>query len=397
MITKLEIHNYKSLNDLTLEVGRFNVLIGENGCGKSNLLEAIAFAAAAESSKLDNEFLVSRGIRVTEPKLMRSAFDDEHLSKSIEIDILFNNPEVISSYTLTNDNQAYSKWKWSSKTDKVAKLISPGQYAAIDVIAMRDMPSDSFEKHAMGLANLLGLADQIRDKNMDAISYFQHLDNHEELENFLIYSPENTALRNFSKEGQIEPLGINGEGLLKLLKVIKNESSDQWKEIQDSLELFDWFGEIELPDISSNDDQVSITDRYLTRVIDQRSANEGFLFVLFYIALMVSEYTPKIFAIDNIDTSLNPKLCTKLIKVLINLAKKYDKQVFVTTHNPAILDGINLGDDEQRLLVVSRNKLGHTNFKRIELADKPRSSNNEDLKLSEAFLRGYLGGLPKGF
>ena len=119
--------------------------------------------------------------------------------------------------------------------------------------------------------------------------------------------------------------------------------------------------------------------------------------MLFYIALMVSDDTPKIFAIDNIDTSLNPKLCTKLIKEMVRLAKKYDKQVFVTTHNPAILDGIDLGDDEQRLLVVSRNKQGHTRFKRIELKDKPRSSTHEDLKLSEAFLRGYLGGLPKGF
>ncbi|MBT9097956.1 hypothetical protein [Methylovulum psychrotolerans] len=30
MIRQLHINNYKSLFDLTLEVGRFNVLIGEN-------------------------------------------------------------------------------------------------------------------------------------------------------------------------------------------------------------------------------------------------------------------------------------------------------------------------------------------------------------------------------
>jgi predicted ATPase len=372
MITKLEIHNYKSLNDLTLEVGRFNVLIGENGCGKSNLLEAIALVAAAASNKLDNEFLASRGIRVTEPKLMRSAFDDENLSKNISVTISLNHPDEEYAYTLLNNNRPYSSWIYSS-------------WIEIDPPA-----------NIKGLTN----AEMLR-KSDERIFIWEkmlhHSKNSWKLQKFVIYSPENTALRNFSKEGQVEPLGINGEGLLKLLKVIKNESSDQWQEIQDSLELFDWFDGIEIPDLSSNDDQVSITDRYLTQVIDQRSANEGFLFVLFYIALMVSEYTPKIFAIDNIDTALNPKLCTKLIKVLINLAKDYDKQVFVTTHNPAILDGINLGDDEQRLLVVSRNKLGHTNFKRIELADKPRSSNNEDLKLSEAFLRGYLGGLPKGF
>jgi AAA15 family ATPase/GTPase len=50
MITQLIIENYKSIQNLTLDVGRVNVLIGENGCGKSNILEAITFAAA---DKLD--------------------------------------------------------------------------------------------------------------------------------------------------------------------------------------------------------------------------------------------------------------------------------------------------------------------------------------------------------
>ena len=36
-------------------------------------------------------------------------------------------------------------------------------------------------------------------------------------------------------------------------------------------------------------------------------------------------------------------------------------------------------------------------MKNITVKDKPKSSNDEPLKLSEAFLRGYLGGLPKGF
>jgi AAA15 family ATPase/GTPase len=79
MIRELHINNYKSLHELTLNVGRFNVFIGENGCGKSNLLEAIALAAAAAADKLDHEFLTSRGIRVTEPQLMRSAFSNESL------------------------------------------------------------------------------------------------------------------------------------------------------------------------------------------------------------------------------------------------------------------------------------------------------------------------------
>src|SRR5271154_805448 len=74
MIRKVRVKNYKSIPDLTLALGRVNVLIGANGSGKSNILEAIALGCAAARNKLDNEYLVPRGIRVTEPRFMRSAF-----------------------------------------------------------------------------------------------------------------------------------------------------------------------------------------------------------------------------------------------------------------------------------------------------------------------------------
>ena len=110
MIRKLHINNYKSLHDLTLEVGRFNVFIGENGCGKSNLLEAIALAAAAAADKLDNEFLRSRGIRATKPQLMRSAFNNESLQEPVKIGVGFDGLEQLIHFKLNNDNQAYGKW-----------------------------------------------------------------------------------------------------------------------------------------------------------------------------------------------------------------------------------------------------------------------------------------------
>lgn len=148
----------------------------------------------------------------------------------------------------------------------------------------------------------------------------------------------------------------------------------------------------------ANESRLQIKDRFLDptlELFDQKSANEGFLFLLFYITLFVSEETPKFFAIDNIDASLNPKLCRELIKILTKLAKEHDKQVIFTTHNPAILDGLNLNDDDQRLLVVRRNVEGHTKAFRYT---KPKLAKDErTVRMSEAFLRGYIGGLPNNF
>jgi AAA15 family ATPase/GTPase len=43
MIKKLKVKNYKSLKDVELELDKFNVLIGPNASGKSNLLDCVTF------------------------------------------------------------------------------------------------------------------------------------------------------------------------------------------------------------------------------------------------------------------------------------------------------------------------------------------------------------------
>lgn len=385
MIERVHIKNFKSIYDLDINVGRINLFIGENGSGKSNLLEALVFVSASQSNKLDNEFLVSRGLRVTEPTLMRSAFEEENKNKDIEIIMYDTNNDGIK-YNFYNENTEYSKWTNSE--------IILNEINDLDILSNKINLLREEERIRDFITNRLNL-----NEINKLISYLEKHPLRNKIENFLIYSPENTALRTFEKEGQIQPLGINGEGLLKLLKVVNDyEDKSYINTIIESLQLFNWFEDIKISDeFSFGEQKLTIKDKYIYKEIDQRSTNEGFLFILFYITLIVSKETPKTFAIDNIDASLNPKLCTKLMMIICDLAKKYDKQIFLTTHNPAILDGIDLNDEEQKLFVVSRNKSGHTRMKNITAKDKPKSSNDEPLKLSEAFLRGYLGGLPKGF
>ena len=220
------------------------------------------------------------------------------------------------------------------------------------------------------------------------------------LQSFIIFSPENTALRTFRFDGQVEPLGINGEGLLKLISVLaEDENGATLEEIKSSLKLLGWFEDLGLTDdVLQGSKRLELKDRYLPsglKGFDQMSTNEGFLFLLFYFVLFSSDLTPKVFAVDNIDASLNPKLCQRLMRTLVTLAKKHDKQVILTTHNPAILDGLNLDDDDQGLFVVSRGRMGDTKIKPVK---KPISKDGAPpVRLSEMFIKGILGGLPKGF
>jgi len=214
---------------------------------------------------------------------------------------------------------------------------------------------------------------------------------------FIIYSPDQDSLRKFEDTNQIYPLGIKGQGLFQYLKELsKNpENKGIFEEIKEILYLLDWYDDFELPEnLLSNEFSLNIKDKYLhesLQAFDQKSTNEGFLFLLFYAVLFSSKDTPAFFAIDNIDVSFNPKLCKELIQKLAAMAVKHNKQVIVTTHNPAILDGLDLKDENQRLFVVRRNEEGHTKAKRIEF--KPERT----MKLSELWTNGFIGGLPENF
>ena len=107
MIKEVRIRNYKSVVDAKLSLGRFNVMIGANGCGKSNLLEGIAMAGAASANKLDNEFFDNRGIRVTDPNLMLSAFENNRKT----IDIRVRDEQNVNNFSIYyNRETTPAKW-----------------------------------------------------------------------------------------------------------------------------------------------------------------------------------------------------------------------------------------------------------------------------------------------
>lgn len=391
MIKEIKIENFKSIQSLNLELGRLNVFIGANGSGKSNILEGITFGAAVLSTKLTNEFLSTRGIRVTEPELMQSGFNLQN--SDISVRLFFSNDKKQTIYYTID--WKYGEWTMIPILNKELNTVF---YSNKSIFADSEdyyYNKKNITKREKMLPNELEKYEQTvkedDNKKKEEDNNFQ-----KELSNFLIFAPEYAFLRNQS-ENQIKPLGIKGEGAIQHLANIGFKKPGIFEEIKNILRLIDWFDDIEF-DMTTDGyftGRIKIKDIYLAdgiKYFDLRSTNEGFLYLLFYLTLFISEETPKFFAIDNIDNGMNPKLGSELIHILSKLAKKYDKQVILTTHNPAILDGLDLDNEEldQRLFVISRNRAGHTQAIRV-----PHRESDE--RLSYRFIRGAIGGLPKNF
>lgn len=385
MITNINIKNYKSAVDVSLPLGRFNLLIGANGCGKSNILEGIALGAAASSDKLDYEYFANRGIRVVDYRMMLPAFEEmegndilvtmvDETNKPTQFDILYNKEAKPS--------------RWENKKCFFVK---------IDNDFFSDVPIKEYS--ALSKYISLKLGDECPPL------YNIHMSGDEiivepfnlELNNFIIYSLEESSLRKADDSNRTYPLGLHGEGLFPYLKALaqRDDSIAIFDEIKENLKILDWFDDMQVPsDQLSSEFNLKLKDNYLSETLntfDQRSTNEGFLYLLFYLTLIISDETPQFFAIENIDTAFNPKLCREVTRRLIELAKKHNKQIIATTHNAAVLDGMNLYEDDVRLHVVRRSIDGYTQTNRVVLKGEM------SMPLSEAWQKGFIGGLPDNF
>ena len=120
-------------------------------------------------------------------------------------------------------------------------------------------------------------------------------------------------------------------------------------------------------------------------------ASEGALYVLFMLCLAMHPQSPSVFAVDSFDHALNPRLAKKMIEVFCEQIIKNDKHVFLTTHNPLVLDGLDLTNDEIRLFSVDRDINGHAQINRILVSQELI---NEGQSLSRLWINGRLGGVP---
>ena len=66
--------------------------------------------------------------------------------------------------------------------------------------------------------------------------------------------------------------------------------------------------------------------------------------------------------------------------------------MFLTTHNPLVLEGLDLSNEDIRLFSVDRDKNGHTQIKRILVSQELLE---EGQALSRLWINGRLGGVPE--
>lgn len=368
MLNTLKIKGFKSLSNVEVELGRINVLIGANGSGKTNLLEALGLLKVGldihNNKVIDSEWysgsqsLLRSGIRPAVPRMYFSAFAEEEKAGEIRIEA-------------TSDRNMKTKFQLQS--------------------AEAFLPVIEYEP----------------DTNTTNDHFFRYTA-------YAIFSPITQVLRGVMPDiSQRRPVGIAGgrlaEAVEELLDVERGRFGDL--PIEELFELLDWVEDIAVvppsrdlidANVPTTRSIIRFTDRWMRPGRNQFSAydaSEGALYVLFSLVLAMHPLSPPLFAIDNFDQAMHPRLARATTRLFCHslLASTPSRQAFLTTHNPLVLDGLDLRDDRIRLFAVERNRQGATEVFRVEVSDDVLNATQKGLSLSNLWVMGRLGGVPDLF
>lgn len=403
-IKKMVIKDFKSIVNQTIDLGNLNVFIGTNGAGKSNILEAIAMLSSALDEELGNTSIHKRGARLSSPEIYKSSFRNidrkNHFSLSVETESYKYSTGIYAKDRLTFHSEKLTNHNNESLAGRSNRLLKIKGLPDIDKLTGKFSSEGKFPK-TKSLASLYKIL-------------FDETGELESIANFAIYAPSTPILRGVAVDDSVlEPLGLYGGKLAKALKTCLNNKESR-EGLKEFFEFFDWMKSVSttanikpelLSELGKVGSQVLVfTDHFMKTNFNKLYAydvSEGALYIIFVLVLLHHKNSPNIFALDNVDNALNPGLVRVLTQALSESTKNSNKQIFLTTHNPATLDSIDLFDKNHRLFVVSRSSSGQTEINRIEPPPKMTKDDWEEkyfgMSLSDIWLSGSIGGLPTGF
>ncbi|MDE2824172.1 MAG: AAA family ATPase, partial [Chloroflexota bacterium] len=226
MIERLTVRTFKSLEDVTVDLGLVNVFIGANGSGKSNLLEALGVLSAAADGKVDDMALLARGVRSGLPALYKSAFPAKP-GRRIPPHLYFGASGTRAGYEVSLHNplkEPAPAWRFKTET---------WQEDGTNLVARNPTQSTGINPER-GLAALRAV-----ERDTGAALDLLRL-----LQGYVIFTPATPVLRGVSPEPQPrQPVGLSGGNLPRAILDLRRQRNHDRRSrriCRDALGLVDW-------------------------------------------------------------------------------------------------------------------------------------------------------------
>lgn len=381
MLKRLKIRNFRSVVDAEsepLEFGRINLFVGPNGGGKSNALEAIGIISAALKRGISPRDLDDRGVRLSLPKMFKATFRKRRIPREFYLEAETENCTYACSVLAGDQDETLNIQ--TERLEVNGKRLFGRNLGG----GMKSSVSDPLLDQAVARA-----APEPTRSMFDVIKAFLPLSEAarfelDALSDYSIYAPQTAVLRGQAEDKrQTHPLGLTGGRLPSALKEItahaKTLSPEERRKYTTGVyhiaAMCGWIDLISTgernplivpSDVPTLSDAVYFHDKFMRPErswLSAYDASEGALYLLFVSVLLHHPDSPPIFALDNVDGTLNPGMVRSLVRTIRDtVAADKSKQVFMTSHNPTALDELDLFNPDHRVYVVYRGGNGHTKF-----------------------------------
>jgi len=367
MISRLAIRNFRSLKDIELQPGRLTVLIGSNGSGKSNVIDALRFvdAFAWKGRKLNDE--VER--RGGWDELIWGGQADSQLS--IEVDWKKESDQPVSYATTirgTEDGGAVS----------VAESVAADGTTLIERGEDRVRAGNRLAGHLGGEFSIV---------HFSFSRGFVPENDAWRLPDWGFYGLTPNATRGakpIRREYRLDERGDN------LATVIHTLFSDGSPALADAVEILKacvpTVERLISPIHGDGQTYVALQERSVPRPIGSWGLSDGTLLALSLAVALVTPKPPDLICLESPEADIHPRMLETVADILKSTSA--ETQMVVATHSPHLLRWLPY----ENFVVVEKEE-GRTTLRPLRKEDQLRELVSE-LGAGEAWYSGYLGGVP---
>lgn len=319
LLRKVTIKNFKAIEETTINLGAFTVIVGTNGSGKSSILQALHWV-----------FQSGRNLEVKTNKVAKGGTQASEGSTLSEKDATYM---PSPAYRNAGHGAEYGNFKGTPQLDVDVEATTPAGDLLAASLWIKSARNEGLSVHVPSNNAFVAV---LRDQSKEFSSYIPGLAGiplSEEKRTKLIVHRQaaagdaNTVLRNVLL--LLERVTEGGQTGLKLVEALVSE-------VMGELTLEVGFDEEKHQTIHAAFQTAAMRVADPKRTKPLELAGIGFLQVIQIFAYLVY-FRPVLLLVDEPDSHLHPTAQERLVRVLATAASQFGTQVILTTHSPSVV------------------------------------------------------------
>ena len=372
-LQSLRIRNFKAVVDSkTVKLGPLTAFIGNNGAGKSSLIEALETYQAIVRDGLDLAMQRWLGIEHVRPKAQEAKERMGQLVNPISFELaLGESPRKVRRLAMTVNNDPAANHM----------LIASERMTRLDGTWTERDPGGSLQSYGPGRSMLPYALDEDLVRAADEVLAWQ----------FLTLSPERMGLPvpQQRTKGAVR-LANDGSNVADFLLDLRRQDANAFNGIVETMAFVLPYAKDIQPTLTSSEIErkawLQLSED--TFKVPGWLLSTGTLRMLALLALLRHPSPPPLIVVEEIENGLDPRSIHLIVEEIRSAVLAGVTQVVVTTHSPYLLDLLTL----EHLVVVERDGEGHPRF--IRPADhKNLQAWAQEFAPGKLYTMGNLTGL----